>query len=148
METPDAPCKSIKYLIAVAIGWEVLAYLPALLLYFTIERGQGRAVPLEVRSLLIEIVKLMAYAIVLAGIYIQGRIVGRGDVRTGLGYEPISRRPIVALMAILIAALAIQWDIMVYQDYRDLVYKQLAIDTSSSWRSLYQAFEIASRAAV
>jgi membrane protease YdiL (CAAX protease family) len=30
----------------------------------------------------------------------------------------------------------------VYQDYRDLVYKQLAIDTSSSWRSLYQAFEI------
>jgi membrane protease YdiL (CAAX protease family) len=142
MEAPGEPCKSIKYLIAVAIGWEVLAYLPALMLYFTIERGQAGAVPLEVRDLLIEIVKIMAYAITLVCIYIQGRIVGRGDVLAGLGYQPISRRPIVALMAILIAARAIQWDIMLYQDYRDLVYNQLAIDVSSPWLYLHNAFEI------
>jgi membrane protease YdiL (CAAX protease family) len=142
MEKPEAPCKSVKYLIAVAIGWQVLAFLPPLLLYFTIERGQGRVVSLEVRALLIEIAKLMTYAITFFGIYVQGRIIGDGDVRAGLGYQPISRRPVVALMAILTATRAIQWDIMLYEYHRDLVYKQLAIDVSSPWLSVFQAFEI------
>jgi hypothetical protein len=142
MDKPDAPSKSVWYLIAAAIGWEVLAFLPALLLYFTIERGQGRAVSLEVRALLFEIAKLMAYAITFFGIYIQGRIIGHGDVRAGLGYQSISRRPVVALMAILIAALAMLWDTVVYEYNRDAVYRQFALDVSSPWLNLYQAFEI------
>jgi len=142
MDKPDAPCKSIKYLIAVAIGWEVLAFLPVLLLYFAIERGQNRPVSLEVRAFLIEVARLLAYAIAFFGIYIQGRIISHGDVRAGLGYQPISQRPIVALMAILMAALAVLWDIAVYEYNRDAVYRQLATDVSSPWLSLYKAFEI------
>jgi membrane protease YdiL (CAAX protease family) len=140
MDKPDPPSKSIRYLIAAAVVWEMLAYLPGLLLRFRIEYAQSGAVPLEGRGLLIEIAKLFAYAIVLFGDYIQGRIIGQGNVRTGLGDQPTSRRAIVGLMAILIAARAIQWDIMLYVDYRHLVYQQFVIDESSPWLSLTHAF--------
>jgi len=139
MDKPDAPSKSIKYLIAAAFGWEMLALLPALLLFRT-EYGKSRVVPLVGQGLLIEIAKLLGYSIVFLGDYIQGRIVGHGNLRAGLGYQPSARRPIVVLMAILIAAYAILWDVIHYVYFRDLVYQRFVIDESSPWLSLTHAF--------
>src|ERR1700730_1558079 len=139
MDKPDAPSKSVWYLIAAAVGWEMLALLPALLLFRT-EYGKSRAVPLVGQGLLIEIAKLIGYGTVLLGDYIQGRIVGHGNLRTGLGYQPISPRPIVVLMAILIAAYAILWDVIHYVYFRDLVYQQFVIYVSNPWAGLSLGF--------
>jgi membrane protease YdiL (CAAX protease family) len=140
VDKPDAQSKSVWYLIAAAVGWETLALLPALLLHLRVEYAQSRAVPLEDRALLIEIAKLLGYATVLLGNYIQGRVIGRGNVRTGLGDQPISQRPIVVLMAILIAAYAVLWDAIHYVYYRDLVYQQYMIYTSNPWSLLDLGF--------
>jgi membrane protease YdiL (CAAX protease family) len=139
MDKPDGPSKSIWYLIVAAAGWEMLALLPALLLFRT-EYAQSRVVPLVGRDLLIEIAKLIGYATVLLGAYIQGRIIGNGNLRTGLGVQPIARRPIVVLLAILIVAYAILWDIIHYVYFRDFVYQQFVIDESAPWLSLTNAF--------
>jgi membrane protease YdiL (CAAX protease family) len=140
MEKPDAPPKSVWYLIVATVVWEALAFLPALLLHFRFEYAQSHAVPFETQGLLIEITKLSGYAIVFFGNYIQGRVIGQGSVRTGLGDQPTSRRAIVGLLAVLIAARAIQSDYMLYFDYRQLLYQQFVIDESSPWLSLTHAF--------
>jgi membrane protease YdiL (CAAX protease family) len=132
MDKPDAPSKSIWYLIAAAFGWEMLALLPALLLFRT-EYGKSRVFPLVGQGLLIEIAKLLGYATALLGDYIQGRIVGYGNLRMGLGDQPISLRPTVVLMAILIAAYAILWNIIHYVYFRELVYQQFLIYASNPW---------------
>jgi membrane protease YdiL (CAAX protease family) len=140
MSKPDAPSKSILYLFAATVAWQIFAFLPALLLNFRIEYAQSHAVPFEGRGFFIEIAKLVGYIIVLSGDYVLGRVIGQGNIRTGLGYHPISARPMVTLMAILIATYAILWDVIHYFYYRDLVYRQFVIDESSPWLSLIHGF--------
>jgi len=135
MDKPDAPSRSVWYLIAAAFVWEMLADLPALLLFRT-EYGNSRVVPLVGKGLLIEIAKLLGYATGLLGDYIQGRIVGRGSLQTGLGYQPISPRPIVILMAVLIAGYAVLWDLIHYVYFRDLVYQQFLVYAANPWTAV------------
>jgi membrane protease YdiL (CAAX protease family) len=139
MDKPDPPSKSIWYLIGAVVGWEMLTFLPVLLLFRT-EYGRSRVVPLVGQGLLIEIVNLLGYATVLLADYIQGRIIGHGNLRTGLGDQPISPRPIVVLMAILIAAYALLWDVIHYVYFRDFVYQQFIVDESIPWLSLIHVF--------
>jgi membrane protease YdiL (CAAX protease family) len=145
MKKPEAPSKSVLYLIAAGIGWELLARVPALLLSGVIlgfQHSQSRPFPSELRSLLGEIAILSAYSIFLLSAFIQGRIIGDGDVRAGCGYEPVSRRPIVALLAILVAARATQWNIIVYERHPSLFYEQFAIDAANPWLTVYSDFKL------
>ena len=134
MNKPDQPSKSVLYLIAAAVGWETLAFLPIILIRFKI-------VPFEGRGLLFEIPKLIGYGTVLLGAYIQGRIIGGGNVWRGLGYQPISPRPIVVLMAVLVAWHAILWDIIHYVYFRDLVYQQFVTYVANPWPGLALGFD-------
>jgi uncharacterized protein len=140
MDKPNAPPKPVWYLLVATVVLELLAFLPALLIYFWIEYVWSRAVPLEVRGLLIELAKLFGYAIVLFGDYILGGVIGQGNVRSGLGDQPISRRATVGVMVALTAAYAILWDVIHYFYFRDLVRQQFVIDESGPWLSLTHAF--------
>jgi len=71
--------------------------------------------------------------------YIRGRTVGNGLVRTGLGYEPVQRRPIILWLAILIVIYAVGWQIRFYVSGHDLMAQQLMIDAASPWLCLYAA---------
>jgi membrane protease YdiL (CAAX protease family) len=141
MNEPEAPPKSLRYLIVAYIGWEAFIFLPIWLLNFAIGQGYVDAVSPDVRVLLIETAKLTAYAIGLLCAYVQGRLIGHGDLRAGLGYQPISRPRLVTLMVVPTVALAVLWDIVVYEFNRGAVYRQYTIDASSPWLSLLHAFE-------
>jgi membrane protease YdiL (CAAX protease family) len=140
MDKPHAPSKPVWYLIVAAVVLALSAFLPVLLLYFWIEFVWSRAVPLEGRGLLIELAKLSGFAIALFGNYILGGVIGQGNVRSGLGDQPISRRATFGLMVVLIAAYAILWDVIHYFQFRDLVRQQFVIDESNPWLSLTHAF--------
>jgi membrane protease YdiL (CAAX protease family) len=141
MDKPQAPSKSVWYLIVAAVVLELSAFLPALLLpFFWIKYVRSRAAPLEDLSYLIELAKLLGFATVLFGDYILGGVIGQGNVRSGLRDQPISRRATFGLMIALIAAYAILWDVIHYFQFRDLVRQQLVIDESNPWLSLSHAF--------
>jgi membrane protease YdiL (CAAX protease family) len=141
MDKPHAPSKPVWYLIVAAIVLELSAFLPALLLsFFWNQFVRSPAAPFEGRSLLIELAKLFGFATVLFGNYILGGVIGQGNVRSGLGDQPISRRATFGLMVAVIVAYAILWDVIHYFQFRDLVRQQFVVDESSPWLSLTHAF--------
>jgi membrane protease YdiL (CAAX protease family) len=143
MRKPDSPSESVLYLVAVAIGWGLLSTVPAGLVVFIFSAAdlnqRSPDWPPGVGNPLREAVEFGTYAVLFLAVYIRGRIVGHGDVRAGLGYEPILRRPVVLWMAGLIATYILGLNLYYYEVARYLFYQQLAIDAAAPWLSLYDA---------
>jgi membrane protease YdiL (CAAX protease family) len=141
MSKTDAEPESVRYLVPVAVGWWLLAQIPAVLFGIALAADliQGST---ESRRLVDEIADLGSNGIVVFSALVRGRIVGRGDVKAGLGYEPIARRPIVALTAILVSAHAALWNIIHYQLNRESFLEQIVIPAASPWLGLYDAFRL------
>jgi membrane protease YdiL (CAAX protease family) len=145
MYNPHAPPESVWRLFALTVGCALLEVVPAVLLgvaigVFTIVSGRPELPP-DVKSWLIEMAELAGYGIIFFTVYFRGRTVGHGDVRVGLGYEPISRRPIITLLAILIGAYAILLTFVRYRVGPDFFSKQIIIGATSPWLSLLVALE-------
>jgi membrane protease YdiL (CAAX protease family) len=145
MNKPDAPPESVWRLLAFTLGCSLLELVPVVLLgvalaVFTF--GSGRPeLPPDVKSWLIEMGQLAGTGIIFFTVYFRGRTAGHGDVRVGLGYEPISRRPIIAFMAILFGAYAILLMFARYWAGPDFFSKQIIIGATSPWLSLLVALE-------
>lgn len=84
-----------------------------------------------------EIVQVGGEAILLIAAFFQGRVVGQGDVWAGLGYYQASRRPVVVLMAVLIAAYAVADIFRLYEGGSQAFSKELGLAMSSPWLTLY-----------
>jgi hypothetical protein len=141
MSKTDAEPESVRYLILAAIGWWLLTEIPAVVfgIVFAADLVQGST---EYRRLVSAIADLGANWIVVVSASVRGRIIGRGDVKAGLGYEPIARRPIVALMAILVSAYAALSIILRYQLNRDSLLEDIVIAAASPWLGLYDGFRM------
>jgi membrane protease YdiL (CAAX protease family) len=141
MSKIDAEPESVRYLILVAIGWWLLSEIPAVIFGIALA---ANLVPgsTESQRLVSDLSDLMANGIVVLSAIVRGRIIGRGDVKAGIGYEPIARRPIVALMAILISAQAAYGNILLYQLNRDSLLEEIAIAAASPWLGLYGALRL------
>jgi uncharacterized protein len=145
MDRPDTQPESVLRLLALAIVWSLLAMAPALLaaiiagaFELSVEGPEFSAdVGLPIKELAI----FGGYGIWFLGIYMQGRAVGRGLVRQGLGYEPISQVWPIVLMGILVAAYAVLLDLRLYLIRPELLSKELATETAAPWLSLYAALK-------
>ena len=84
--------QSALYLIVVAIGWVLLAFVPGLLLGAAL--GVNNRLHLieatDLRSLVIQAAILSFAGVILLAAFVQGRIDGHGNTRAGLGDAPIS----------------------------------------------------------
>jgi membrane protease YdiL (CAAX protease family) len=145
MYNPHAPSESVWRLFALTVGCALLELVPTVLLgvavaVFTFVSGRPELPP-DVKSWLIEMGQLAGTGIIFFTVYFRGRVVGHGDVRVGLGYEPISRRPIITFMAILFGAYAILLMFVRYWAGPDFFSKQIIIGATSPWLSLLVALE-------
>jgi membrane protease YdiL (CAAX protease family) len=112
-------------LVAVAIGWYILATMPDIVVassaitYQTLTR-QG--ISQDIYDFLNTLVEAASHGILLSVAFFKGRALGHGDARVGLGDGPTSNRPIIALMAVLLCAYIVLLDIAVPESiYRDLI---------------------------
>jgi membrane protease YdiL (CAAX protease family) len=146
MNKPDASSESVWRLFALAVGFSLLEAVPAVLLGVAIvvfTRVSGRPeLPPDVESWLFEMAQLAGYGIIFFTVYFRGRIVGHGDVRVGLGYEPVSQRPVISFMAILFGAYAILLMSVRYWAGPDFFSKQIIIGATSPWLSLLVALDM------
>jgi len=131
--------ESVWYLVVIAIGWLILAPAPSFLIGFI----RGLNLGLQLPDMSSNVINLLSYVIIpwiwvtlLLADLIGGRIVGHGNIRLGLGYEPISNLPIVGLMAAVIAVYATLVNITLYQTRPDLLAKAF-IDAGNPWIKLY-----------
>jgi membrane protease YdiL (CAAX protease family) len=136
----DVEPESVRYLILVALGWLLLTLVPGVL--FGIALAANLIPSMETQRLVSEVVDLWANGIVVFSAIIRGRIIGRGDIKAGLGYEPIARRPIVAVMAILVSGYAALEIILHYQFNRDSILEPIVIAAASPWLGVYDAFRL------
>jgi len=144
MYTPYAPPESVWRLFALTVGCSLLEAVPAVFLGVAIvfARVSGRPeLPPDLASWLFEMAQLAGHGIIFFTVYFRGRIVGQGDVRVGLGYEPISRRPVIRFMAILFGAYAILLMFGRYWVGIDFFSKQIVIGATSPWLSLLVALD-------
>jgi membrane protease YdiL (CAAX protease family) len=144
MNKPDASSESVWRLLALTVGCKLLEVAPVVLLGVAIgfTRGGGRPeLPPDVENSLFEMAQLAGCGILVFTAYFRARIVGHGDVRVGLGYEPISRRPVISFMAILFGAYAILLMFVRYWAGPDFFSKQIIIGATSPWLSLLVALQ-------
>jgi membrane protease YdiL (CAAX protease family) len=122
-------------LVAVAIGWYILATMPDIVVassaitYQTLTR-QG--ISQDIYDFLNTLVEAASHGILLSVAFFKGRALGHGDARVGLGDGPTSNRPIIALMAVLLCGYLVVLDIAV----PDGIYMYLFVGVSP-WRALW-----------
>jgi hypothetical protein len=124
----DVEPESVRHLILVAFGWLLLTLVPGV--HFGIALAANLIPSMEIQRLVSEVVDLWANGIVVFSAIIRGRIIGRGDVKAGLGYEPIARRSIVALLAILVSGYAALEIILHYQFNRDSILERVSANSN------------------
>ena len=98
--TPTPKPESPLRLIAVAVGWLVLALVMVVVADITVSLvTDDKSVLRDELSSIATSVAL--YGVLLWAALVRGRIVGGGDVRTGLGDGPVSRWPVIGAIGIL-----------------------------------------------
>jgi membrane protease YdiL (CAAX protease family) len=109
LDQPSPQPESPWRLIAVAVGWVLLAEATAGVIgFFSGFFRTTMRVPASVTSelLLLTLSLLGAGIVLLAASIIRGRIIGDGDVRKGLSDYSIGRLPIIVLLAVAIVGYA------------------------------------------
>jgi hypothetical protein len=130
----DSPWRHI----VAAIGWIILAAMPLIVtaagaaIYLVLT---GRGISEDILDLLLAPTQAASYGIILSAAFLKGRSLGQGDARVGLGDGPISNRPIIVSMAVLLSAYTMlehaahpNWD------------KQNLNLADGSWRMIYAIF--------
>ena len=93
---PETKRESAWWLIAVVVGWYLLAQIPAFVFAFTetitlrAMRTTAAAVP-YVHILVTLLATFAGQCVYLLGSLVRGRIVGLGDLRAGLSFLPMIR---------------------------------------------------------
>jgi membrane protease YdiL (CAAX protease family) len=134
MNKPNPQSDSALRLIIAAVGLYVLAMMPSIVVGLL----EGAHLALTRRELSSEyLLNALAYAagdgIMLSAAFLRGRALGEGDACAGLGDGPISNRPIIALMAVLLGAYTMLTDIGVPRSM-----DKLFIIANSPWWRLYR----------
>lgn len=109
---PETKRESAWWLILVAIGWLILANIPAFFFGFITAvsvRAMGRTMATTPNALvLIELLGVLGVGgIFLLASYLRGRIIGRGDIRIGLSITPVFNWPLVIFLCAFTALYAL-----------------------------------------
>ena len=105
------------YLILTAVGWLLLALAPSLLIGFVGEFSRTQNLtdlPSDVRNLLRALADPWFVGMHFVAALVQGRIIGRGNIRDGLGDAPVSKLPFIRGLALQITAYAAFVNIILY----------------------------------
>lgn len=126
-DTSTAEPETVWRLIAVAIGWQVLAIIPAMLITIAaiswlISIGADISDPRTrgTRDLATPMAVLCFNIVLLRSIFVRGRIVGHGDVGAGIGDGPVYNLPIMAALCILVVIYSVLLNVGIYEGYFEL----------------------------
>jgi membrane protease YdiL (CAAX protease family) len=125
-EQASPQLESAWRLIVVAVGWVLLATAGSAVMgvFVGVLKAAFHLQKTPTFELLAFTLYVSAFgAVLLSAAIIRGRIIGRGDVRLGLSIAPISKLPIVIVLAILVAAYAALLDYAAYTTHPDVFFQ-------------------------
>lgn len=132
-ERPGPWSNSAWALLAIAVGWTLLAFASAFAtgVVIGIVKVALKLQDTPELKLLVTDLAVGAFGTTLLwGAIVSARSVGKGDVRAGLDFTPIARLPLMIFLAIILVAYAVLRDYAVYKIRPDLFFQ---FRTTSPW---------------
>ncbi len=139
MLEPEAKVESLGHFILIALSWIAVAFLPAVVVAAVIGISRGE-LPQGGRDFLTQAAILTTYAILLLCAYIQGRRIGNGNARAGLGDAPISNLPVIVLAGFLVAIFYLGVNAALYLGHPEALASALN-EPANFWGWSYREFE-------